>query len=85
LILTCFTPEGGSGLTDWDVYRQRNMRGGLGYTEERLRELFELRFEVLELRQMRTCANDSGYSLPVFEAASPLVDMSEAALPRKLV
>lgn len=51
--LTCFRPEGGSGLSDWEVYRQGTLRGGLGYTEERLRAIFEDSFEILELRQMR--------------------------------
>lgn len=51
--LVCFRPEGGSGLTDWQVYDRRSMGGGLGYTEERLRAIFERRFDILEIRQMK--------------------------------
>lgn len=51
--LVCFRPEGGSGLTDWQVYDRRSMGGGLGYTEDRLRSIFSPHFDILEIRQMR--------------------------------
>jgi SAM-dependent methyltransferase len=51
--LVCFRPEGGSSLTDWQVYDRRSMGGGLGYTQERLRTLFEPRFDIVEIRQMK--------------------------------
>ncbi|MCB9796391.1 MAG: methyltransferase domain-containing protein [Alphaproteobacteria bacterium] len=51
--LVCFTAAGGSGLTDAQVYQERSMRGGLGFTEAQLRALFEPDFEVVELRRMR--------------------------------
>lgn len=50
--LVCFRPEGGSGLSDRDVYEQRSLGGGLGYTEEQLRHIFGLSFETVELRRM---------------------------------
>lgn len=51
--LVCFRPEGGSGLTDQQVYERRSLGGGLGYSEDRLRELWGREpFAVLELRQM---------------------------------
>lgn len=53
--LVCFRPEGGSGLSDRDVYEQRRLGGGLGYEEEQLRSLWDrppLSVEVL--RQMRS-------------------------------
>lgn len=51
--LVCFRPEGGSGLTDQQVYERRSLGGGLGYTEDRLRALWGRDpFSVLELRQM---------------------------------
>lgn len=57
--LVCFTPEGGSGLSDWEVYRQRKLGGGLGYSAERLRKLFERQFEILELRKMKEMGSNS--------------------------
>jgi SAM-dependent methyltransferase len=52
--LACFRPEGGSGYTDQQVYQRASLGGGLGYTEERLRALWDAApFAVRELRRMR--------------------------------
>src|ERR1700722_2110469 len=57
--LTCFRPEGGSGLSDQQVYQRASLGGGLGYTEHQLRALFGTGpLTVLELRQMRAVAED---------------------------
>lgn len=58
--LTCFRPEGGSGYTDDEVYERGSMGGGLGYTGQRLRELWSPGLEVRELRQMREPAGGTG-------------------------
>ncbi len=53
--LTCFVEGdelGGSDISDWEVYRQRSLDGGLGFTEERLRTIF-VDFTALEIRKMR--------------------------------
>jgi SAM-dependent methyltransferase len=50
--LTCFRPEGGSGFTDAEVYERRSLGGGLGYTEERLREIWSRGLRIRELRAM---------------------------------
>ena len=53
--LVCFRPEGGSGYTDQQVYEQASLGGGLGYSEDGLRALWDhAPFRVRELRQMRT-------------------------------
>lgn len=57
--LTCFNPEGGADLSDLDVYRNRTMGGGLGYTEARLREVLETAFNVLEFRRMQEMTPDA--------------------------
>jgi cyclopropane fatty-acyl-phospholipid synthase-like methyltransferase len=57
--LVCFTTEGGSGLSDLQVYEERSLKGGLAFTEERLRIIFEKDFEILELRAMKEQASDS--------------------------
>lgn len=51
--LVCFTPEGGSGLTDDEVYEQRTLGGGLGYTDIQLREIFSPGFDILSMRKMK--------------------------------
>lgn len=53
--ITCFVEGGelgGSDITDWEVYRQKSLNGGLGFTEEKLRTIFESLNEI-EIRKMR--------------------------------
>jgi SAM-dependent methyltransferase len=57
--LTCFRPEGGSGYTDAEVYERRSLGGGLGYSEERLRELWSGPLEIRRLRQMAAPGDSS--------------------------
>lgn len=57
--LACFRPEGGSGLSDEEAYRQRTLGGGLGYTEPRLREIWSGPFTIRVLRQMQPHAAGS--------------------------
>lgn len=53
--ITCFVPGGefgGAEISDWEVYRLRSLKGGLGFTEERLRTIFN-DFKEIEIRKMR--------------------------------
>ena len=59
--LTCFRPEGGSGFSDYEVYERRSLGGGLGYTEERLREIWSHNLQVRAIRQMRKPGDESGF------------------------
>ncbi|PPA70425.1 class I SAM-dependent methyltransferase [Jeotgalibacillus proteolyticus] len=62
--LTCFVEGGkwgGSDITDWEVYRQRSLNGGLGFTEEKLKTIFS-DFEVIDIRRMKNADEDA----PVF-------------------
>ena len=58
--LTCFRPNGGSGYTDQQVYERRTLGGGLGYSEERLREIWSGHLQVRVVRQMNKPSVESG-------------------------
>jgi cyclopropane fatty-acyl-phospholipid synthase-like methyltransferase len=52
--LTCFITggeHGGAEISDWDVYRSMSLKGGLGYTEEKLRAIFR-DFKEIDIRNM---------------------------------
>ena len=58
--LSCFRPEGGSGYSDQEVYERGSMGGGLGYTQERLREIWSRGLDVRVVRRMNKRTADSG-------------------------
>ena len=58
--LACFRPEGGSGLTDLQVYEQRTLGGGLGFSETQLRAIWSAAVEIIHLRPMVTPPPGSG-------------------------
>ena len=58
--LVCFRPEGGSGYSDQEVYERRSLGGGLGYTEQRLREIWSGALRIRVLRQMDKPNPESG-------------------------
>ena len=52
--LTCFVEGGdlgGSELSDLEVYRERSLQGGLGFTEDKLKNIFE-DLKVIQMRRM---------------------------------
>jgi SAM-dependent methyltransferase len=52
--LTCFIQGGefgGSEISDWDVYRLKSLKGGLGFNEIKLRCIFK-DFKEIEIRKM---------------------------------
>lgn len=70
--MTCFAPGfGGQGgpesvMDDWEVYREKSMKGGLAFTEEKLRYLLEDPFECVELRPMKAMGQDEDcFGLPI--------------------
>ncbi|KMK76637.1 class I SAM-dependent methyltransferase [Alkalihalobacillus pseudalcaliphilus] len=53
--VTCFVAGGklgGAELSDWEVYRKLSLNGGLGYTDEKLRQVFSA-FDEVEIRKMK--------------------------------
>lgn len=60
--LVCFRPEGGSGYTDLQVYQRASLGGGLGYSEDRLRALWDKPpFSLRVLRQMNPASAQEPY------------------------
>ena len=60
--LVCFRPEGGSGYTDQQVYERASLGGGLGYSEDRLRALWDTApFSLRVLRQMKKTGGQGPY------------------------
>ena len=53
--MTCFDTPGGQPVEDWEIYERGLMPPGIGYTEDRLRDILQGFFEVLELRPMMVC------------------------------
>lgn len=51
--MVCFNLEGGANISDYDVYRERSMQGGLGFSEYKLRTILEPYFEIIEFRKMK--------------------------------
>jgi cyclopropane fatty-acyl-phospholipid synthase-like methyltransferase len=63
--LTCFVEGGelgGATISDWDVYRLGSLKGGLGFTEEKLRTIFH-EFEVIEIRRMKEINSDEVFGV----------------------
>ncbi|UHA71826.1 class I SAM-dependent methyltransferase [Paenibacillus sp. 481] len=51
--LVCFARgDMGSEISDWEVYRLRSLQGGLGYTEQSIKAIFNS-FKIIELRKMK--------------------------------
>jgi len=51
--LSCFNLKGGANISDYDVYREFSMCGGLGFSKSKLRSILEPYFSVIEFREMK--------------------------------
>ena len=61
-VLVCFSPEGGGGLTDRQIYEKPWPGSGIGYSAEQLHRIFSPKFAINECRKMR----ETGQAEPVF-------------------
>lgn len=52
-IMTCFNLDGGTKLTDYDVYRNLSMKGGIEFSEFKLHTILSHYFEIESMRQMK--------------------------------
>lgn len=57
--MTCFNLKGGSNISDYDVYREYSMHGGIGFTDYKLKTILEQYFEIIEFREMLESANEN--------------------------
>lgn len=57
--LACFNQKGSADTSDYDVYRDCTMHGGMGYSEEKLRTVLGDYFEILRFRQMNEVRDDT--------------------------
>ena len=57
--LTCFNLKGGANISDYDVYREYSMRGGLGFSSEKLESVLNGYFQISEIREMKEIIDGS--------------------------
>jgi len=57
--MICFNLKGGANISDYDVYRDNSMKGGLGFSEDKLKEILKPYFEIVEIREMIESTDDN--------------------------
>jgi 2-polyprenyl-3-methyl-5-hydroxy-6-metoxy-1,4-benzoquinol methylase len=62
--MACFNLKGGANISDYDVYRDFSMHGGLGFTEFKLKTILEPYFKIIEFREMKEAADENIMGLP---------------------
>jgi len=68
--ISCFRPGfGGQGgplreMSDWEVYEEGSMNGGLAFSEEKLRYILEPYFECIEFRAVEKPDNEEVFGVP---------------------
>lgn len=56
-LMTCFNLDGGADITDYDVYRDYSMHGGLGFSEQKIKTILNAYFDIQEFRRMKESDN----------------------------
>jgi len=56
-----FNEKGGADLTDYQVYEERSMKGGLAFSKTKLNEILSEYFDIIELREMREITDDTAF------------------------
>lgn len=51
--IVCFNTQGALDTSDWEVYKEGSLKGGIGYTEGRLKEVFMNDFNIINFREMK--------------------------------
>ena len=55
--MTCFNLDGGANISDYDVYRDYSMHGGLGFSEYKLKKILGTYFNIVEFSKMQESNN----------------------------
>lgn len=51
--IVCFNTDGALDISDWEFYKEGSLKGGIGYTEGRLKEVFINDFNIINFREMK--------------------------------
>jgi cyclopropane fatty-acyl-phospholipid synthase-like methyltransferase len=51
--IVCFNTDGALDTPDWEIYKEGSLKRGIGYTEERLKEVFSNDFSIIDFRKMK--------------------------------
>lgn len=68
--INCFRPsfgeQGGPAreMTDWEVYEEGTMNGGMAFSEEKIRYILEPYFECIEFRAVKETDSDEVFGVP---------------------
>lgn len=57
--MTCFNLKGGANISDYDVYRECSMHGGIGFSEYKIKSILETYFKIVEFREMKESIDDN--------------------------
>ncbi|PWR71287.1 class I SAM-dependent methyltransferase [Methanospirillum lacunae] len=66
--MTCFNQTGGADISDYDVYKDRSMHGGMGYSEQKIRKILQDHFEIVELRNMQNLKDSDLFGMDMLWA-----------------
>jgi 2-polyprenyl-3-methyl-5-hydroxy-6-metoxy-1,4-benzoquinol methylase len=56
--MICFNLKGGANISDYDVYKDNSMHGGMGFSDYKLKIILESYFEIVEFREMIEADNE---------------------------
>lgn len=57
--MNCFNLNGGANISDYDVYRDYSMHGGIGFSEYKLKTILESYFNIIEVREMKEVEDEN--------------------------
>lgn len=56
--MICFNLKGGANISDYDVYKDNSMHGGMGFSDYKLKIILESYFQIVEFREMIESDNE---------------------------
>ena len=66
--LSCFNPKGGANISDYDVYKDGSMHGGMGYSEHKLKTVLNAYFDIIEFREMTNYEDNDLFGIDILWA-----------------